>query len=208
MGVFMTLRQITVIFALIFFVLGSMWLYSIYKRGEGSWPKGWNYFKLMGESFSSGKLAKDKIQAKENSTLRNLPRSIHKNYVRYFWVIVVMELMAAMLYVISAVALLRLYPIGRLLVLWTLLWELWLKIAVIVYEKSISLPIAQMFGTKNIVYSYFSPTDRWTSGVSLYMSGLDFLSSEGPIFLIYYFLFLIFTFLLFSRESLIKTFGR
>ncbi len=210
------MRKIILLFALFFFVVGTVWLYSIYKRGQVAWPEGWNYFQLISESMARHKPVENileidaTVKTKESKKFleEQAPYQLKKMYVHFFWVIVVLELMVAMMYVVSSIALLRMYPIGRLLVLWTLLLELWMKIAVVCYEKMISIPLKAVFKNHSIIDAYFLPNLHWTSAYSLYTSGLDFLLPMGQRFLGCYLVFLVFTFYLFSKDSMVKTFGR
>src|SRR5690349_10326496 len=108
------MRKIVILFALFFFTVGSLWLYSIYKRGQTAWPEGWNYFQLMSESMAKHKglpqedvLAVDATISKEaNKSIESkMPYQLKEFYVHFFWVIVVLELLTAMMYVVSAIAL-------------------------------------------------------------------------------------------------------
>lgn len=200
----MKIRSLTILFALLFFVIGSLWFYSIYKRGQQAWPTGWNYVELMKQKPTT------EVQVEVKQSRLGWPMAFHlkKSHMQYFRGIVLMELLGALLYIASAIALLRLYPIGRVLVLLTLLWELWFKLAVIIYQKNVSIPLAKMFNNHNIIFKYFSPSSDWPSAYSVYMSGLDFLGPSGDMLVVYYMTFVFLTFALFSQESFIKTFGR
>jgi hypothetical protein len=193
------------LFGLLFFVIGGLWLYSIFQRGQISWPTRWNYTQLLKPENSA---AQAETRIKRQQAEQFMPNRIRASYECAFRGIVIMELIAALLYIISAVSLFRLYPVGRILVLLTLLWELCYKLAVIIYQQNVAIPLSKIFKNHNIVFKYLSPQSDWTSAFSVYMSGLDFLGKDGEQFLFYYLTFLFLTFTLFSKESLTKTFGR
>lgn len=165
----------------LFLSIGILWFSVIFIRCEGA----------LSRSKEGAKTSYQKIQ--EQLTERILEKKIKsfslrkhspKIFVIQFWTIAGTEVLCALLFFVSGLALLRGYPFQRKLAAGALMVDIFLKALILTYHHYILMPLKPVFDDKNILFMYFTPDGSLTSKISLWISGVKLLQ-KGPSSLYY-----------------------
>jgi len=166
-------------FALVFILLGTVWLVTIYRRCVTIVPQT-RLVPSLREMLRPDRPEAAPEQPRE--TFKKF-RSPHAkwHYFTLFWVIAVLELIVAILFILAGLAVGRRYRKGARWVLAALLGDLVYKFLVGFYMYSHALPLAGLIRKPVSLVAYYMPDKNLFSGFSSFFSGIGFYPPQGNI---------------------------
>ena len=196
------------LFGLFFLILGLLWLNTIYQRSRI----------LVSLKKVDITVKEPKITAADYQSLDKHMKSVFKGtssdknlaavYINTFRTIAIAELICSLSYIVTGIALFRVYRFGRLLVFLTILLDVLLKVLIVTYHNFILLPIQNYYKTTNILQFYFKPIMGKFSQLSDYLSGFKLIQSDYLPYAILFSLYVVGTLTFFSRPGVVHHFSK
>jgi len=194
------------IFSFIFLVVGLFWLAAIYKRCETIYPIRKPPKKVFAPQVPP---APPEVKEKDFVLIKFLSPHAKWYHFVFFWSIALMEMGIALMFVLAAWAILRLYRRGWTWVYAALVGDVIYKAAVCLYLFLCAIPLARLTDNKNNMLTYYMPDRSIYSTVSSYLSGVKMYPPAGHLFAAFiYAAVLLGCFLYFSRKGVQERFVR
>lgn len=162
----------------LFLAVGILWLSAIFIRSDGHLL--WKKTAQTKEYRNTGQYL--------TSRLQDLPirKFLSKAFIVLFWAITFWELACALLYLLSGISLLRSYPFGRQLAIFTIVADMILKSLIVAYQQLVILPLRNVFGEANILLAHFAPDGSFASQVSIYLTGIKLIQPNALYYAFFY----------------------
>ena len=200
-----------IIYGVLFLAIGLLWLSVIYIRCDGYLPR-----KKAQEEASHQKIQEQlterllEVEQMPMEHKRGFPlyKYVPKMVVLQFWAIACWELVCALLFLLSGIALLRGYPVMRHYAIYTLIADIILKTLVVTYHYCLLIPLKTIFDGKNILFMYFTPDDGLLSKASSYLAGVTLIQRGVFYYGFFYALFLIVSLGIFTHPKTKKYFQK
>jgi hypothetical protein len=132
---------------------------------------------------------------------------MQKSVVRFFWILVVLEMITAGFYIVSGWMLYRLSPPGRGWALLTLMADMLFKVLVGYYYRFVAKPLETSLPQHHMI-AYYANTAEGPGHWAGYFSGIRFVQSGGHGVLLGYVLFMGVSYYLLTSPAFIHLFQR
>jgi hypothetical protein len=192
------------IYGSLFLAIGFLWLAAIYIRCEASSCEGKARTVLSYQNLQQ-KLTQRLIREYPNAKTFPLHKYVPKMVIAQFWAIAVLELICALLVLITGIALWRGYPKKSHFVMVAITADITLKTLIVTYQRCLLLPLSKIFDEKNILMMYFAPDAAAVSKVSSYLAGIRLIQPGAVYYGTAYLIFLIVTFWFFAGPAARKS---
>jgi hypothetical protein len=188
-------------FALLFCILGVLWLSVIYQRS----------LLFSGEKFSPyNQLYKQSVSTYQTirKNVAYVSAFMAKACLILFWIIGALELVCALLYFLSGWALFRMYSFARELTIFSVSLDVLLKLLLSVYNSYIALPLQYALKNQNILTSFYVPDKSVISKLSCYLTGIKLVQPQAIFYVLGYSTFVCLVFYVFTRKTIVEQFNK